>query len=505
MASFRIGDGKGPDFGGLPGAGATVNLSSGSSRNLPIYFAPAPSGDATGATDPTPLNAILSYCNLHGGILVLGAGTYFVNTPLVVGQNTCVMGTGPETAVRAVGNVFCFSFNTGLNSRVTNLWVDAAAQQTSTAGAFDYTNALAYINVDNIWVGNNLFYTFNLRPNGGALGHYFIDKVHFRAVKSHSRAFIIGDGVNLITDVSIENVMGSAFSSTDMTTWMLVNNNVDTLKCHNVNFFQGGGIAIGVNATGSVTGAEFSHCLMDTAAAIGVQITKCRGMTWDHCTVQTSGTVGMQIGANVLGFEANGGVVQNNANDGIDILNGAVHTSLNAMQISDNNTSAGAFGAGVSLGSTLTDWSITNCTIGNFLLGNNNQKYGILGGAGAADRGVIVGNRFPGNLTAAYQLTNITGQNIEVRGNMPEVINTVASAATVTLPPGEIVGVSGTTGITSITAGYVGRQVILRFSNIVTVTSGSNLILNGNYTSAANGTLKLFCDGVNWYEVARTV
>jgi hypothetical protein len=69
----------------------------------------------------------------------------------------------------------------------------------------------------------------------------------------------------------------------------------------------------------------------------------------------------------------------------------------------------------------------------------------------------------------------------------------------------DIVPISGTTGITSISAvGQIGRTVNLQFADALTVTDGSNLVLNGNFTTAANATLTLTCDGTNWYEVARS-
>jgi hypothetical protein len=85
-------------------------------------------------------------------------------------------------------------------------------------------------------------------------------------------------------------------------------------------------------------------------------------------------------------------------------------------------------------------------------------------------------------------------------------IGAVASAGTLAIPVGaRVVTVSGTTGITSITAtGHTGRTVTLVFAGILTVTDGSNLRLNGDFTTSADDTLTLVCDGTNWYEVARS-
>jgi hypothetical protein len=89
---------------------------------------------------------------------------------------------------------------------------------------------------------------------------------------------------------------------------------------------------------------------------------------------------------------------------------------------------------------------------------------------------------------------------------MRNTIITVASAASIVLPQdSDIVAISGTTGITSISAtGQTGRTVSLQFADVVTVTDGSNLKLAGNFTTSADDTLTLTCDGTNWYEVARS-
>lgn len=88
----------------------------------------------------------------------------------------------------------------------------------------------------------------------------------------------------------------------------------------------------------------------------------------------------------------------------------------------------------------------------------------------------------------------------------PPAAPTVASASTIAIPLGQrVVNISGTTGITSITAtGHNGAVVTLIFASTPTVTDGSNLKLNGNFVATADDTLTVACDGTNWYEVARS-
>lgn len=88
---------------------------------------------------------------------------------------------------------------------------------------------------------------------------------------------------------------------------------------------------------------------------------------------------------------------------------------------------------------------------------------------------------------------------------------TVPSAATI-IASGNIFHVSGTTGITSISANTpFGGPVIpgtvstLIFDGVLTVTNGSNLKLNGNYTTAINSSLTVVYDGTNWVETSRSI
>ena len=82
---------------------------------------------------------------------------------------------------------------------------------------------------------------------------------------------------------------------------------------------------------------------------------------------------------------------------------------------------------------------------------------------------------------------------------------TVASAATVTLTEiTDLIVISGTTNITSITASYAQRTVVLRFADPLTVVNGNNLILAGDFVTSNLDTLTLMCDGTDWYELSRS-
>jgi hypothetical protein len=89
----------------------------------------------------------------------------------------------------------------------------------------------------------------------------------------------------------------------------------------------------------------------------------------------------------------------------------------------------------------------------------------------------------------------------------PPVLNpTVAAGDTIAIPAGSTMAtITGTATINSIVAGAVEQRVTLLFKASVTVTDGSNLNLAGSFAATADDTLTLVCDGVAWFETARSV
>ena len=79
----------------------------------------------------------------------------------------------------------------------------------------------------------------------------------------------------------------------------------------------------------------------------------------------------------------------------------------------------------------------------------------------------------------------------------------IASAATIAVTH-PFHDVTGTVTITSITAQSAGFVVTLQFDGVLTFTDGSNLKIGGNFTTAAESTITLVCDGTNWYELSRS-
>lgn len=130
--------------------------------------------------------------------------------------------------------------------------------------------------------------------------------------------------------------------------------------------------------------------------------------------------------------------------------------------------------------------------------GNGGSGIRLIGTCSNIDAG---GSVLSGNTSVA-----LAGTGYRNTRNVRGALQTVTAAASLTLPAQRpMVQVNGTTGITSITATWDGDTVVLRFTNTVTVTDGSNLKLNGNLSAGGGTTLSLVCDGTNWLEVARSV
>lgn len=83
---------------------------------------------------------------------------------------------------------------------------------------------------------------------------------------------------------------------------------------------------------------------------------------------------------------------------------------------------------------------------------------------------------------------------------------TVASAATIAIPNlAQVVTVTGTTNITSVTATFAGHRATLIFQGVLNFTDGSNLKLASTMATTADDTITIACDGTNWFEVGRSV
>lgn len=170
----------------------------------------------------------------------------------------------------------------------------------------------------------------------------------------------------------------------------------------------------------------------------------------------------------------------------------------------NNNRLGAKSGDGIHLHTALDNVIIGNRC--NDTQSTKTQAYGIEEESAASnDRNLFMGNNLRDNNDGSLI---VSGTNSVAVNNITSASLDIASAATITLGPhSDYFNITGTTTITSVTASYAGRRVTLKFAGALTFTDGSNLILNtaaGNFSTSADDTISLVCDGTNWYELARS-
>lgn len=193
------------------------------------------------------------------------------------------------------------------------------------------------------------------------------------------------------------------------------------------------------------------------------------------------------------------------------LLQNGDQISINGGMYSNNGSSGGANDCGIE--SVNTQANATHTIYSAQVIGLGGiQDTGII--CSLTDNGSNTGQTVIGgdtislyNNTASYSFSGrvdriFTSTTIPASRNL----QTVASAATITLPPsaaGRSVLISGTTNITSITAaGFAGLTYTLIFQNSLTVSDAGNLKLAANFNATADDTLTITCDGTNWYQVS---
>ena len=193
--------------------------------------------------------------------------------------------------------------------------------------------------------------------------------------------------------------------------------------------------------------------------------------------------------------------------------------TISNSQFTNIRTEAGAGVALINISDYFRSTSIIN---NSFLYVNSTPAQRAIALSGTSRDTTIVGNIFE-NLTAGAGVNSTAiwagtaGAGFKAADNtcvnfgacVFDASVSVTAASTITLPWGRVaVDITGATAINTINACDAtnnSQQVILRFYGVSTVNDGSNLKLNGNFTSAAFSTLTLACDGTQWLEMGRSV
>lgn len=137
----------------------------------------------------------------------------------------------------------------------------------------------------------------------------------------------------------------------------------------------------------------------------------------------------------------------------------------------------------------------------------------------ATSRVLIDRNRFydmsgrPVLINAATSLVTITDSNdygnfalpITNGSTQSMTPRTLVSAEPLVVPPtGSFFVVTGNTSFSKLNGGWTNRQIILKFSGVLTVSDGASMKLAGNFVTSADDTLTLIHDGTTWVELSRS-
>lgn len=199
------------------------------------------------------------------------------------------------------------------------------------------------------------------------------------------------------------------------------------------------------------------------------------------------------------------------------VIEAPTSTAFNKIAVTGNNMlNANRLNAAGTFYNISADDTRLSLVVSGNVISNANDSTVTNFNIASARNLVVTGNTCLDNASTPIVVGTISTRNLisnnawegVVGGTYTSMASTaVASAATLTLPATDqpVFVVTGTTGITTITPSWRDRVVTLRFNGSLTVTDGSNLVLSGNFTTAANDTLTLTCDGTNWYEIGRSV
>lgn len=184
---------------------------------------------------------------------------------------------------------------------------------------------------------------------------------------------------------------------------------------------------------------------------------------------------------------------------GIYIQNSTADRSIVSNNICKNgNNEESGIRAGIHLA------NIDNCVVTNNICyddqGSATQDYGIYT-SGTSTGNIIRNNQLSGNKTGTVSLVgaNYTDETVGI-------ITFTSTDATPTVGGGSVFITAGTTTITDFDDGYTGKIITVIAASSITITDGTNILLNSsaNWAMTDTDTLTLLqkADG-KWYEMGR--
>lgn len=384
---------------------------------LSALFAAVVSATAT-IGDAAALQARIDACGIAGCAITIEPGEYTFDRTVTVPTRVDLRGAGPSTVVH-VGGDFCGFAFTGALSAIRSLSIDAVTAQDFGCG-IDYTSAQTNIAVSDLTFGHYLETGLKITPAVDNVGIYTVRNVRWNGVLGSGTAIRIGDGLHHISDVLVDGLSGTASAPSDMAVWVDVAPNTDTIDLARLTLIKGGaGVRVGVGASGAaaVTGFTLHDSpAIESMTAYGVLVQSANNVRIKNISVaQSQGGIG--IGAGVRGLLLTGSTLHYNKGDGVTMWAGASGATISDNLIADNNIAASYWGFGVSIGSGVSDFTVSNNRIGNGLVwGGGQQRYCVFLASGPSNRYSITGNACVGH-TAGTIVDGGTGTKKVVTGN----------------------------------------------------------------------------------------
>ena len=253
-----------------------------------------------------------------------------------------------------------------------------------------------------------------------------------------------------------------------------------------------------------------NHCYGN--AQHGIEVWQCDGVSVvaNNCYDNLKGMI-FETSTN---FSVVANVAYANETHGILVSSSATYGGSQHGTLANNiciNNGQDAAGDGITIIGLTGDTTDYIDLIGNRCSdtqGTATQRYGISIGGDYTDYCKIIGNTCVGNDTANYHRFAAGNANGLVRDNEFGESVDVASVGggTTALPDnGEYFNITGTNNITTLTASWIGRRVVLKFAGILTFTDGGNLKLAGDFVTTADDVISLVSDGTYWIEESRSV
>lgn len=447
---------------------------------------------ASAATNTTAINAAIA---AGSGVVLLGPGTYNANA-LTPASNVRLVGAGIEaTTLRFnITTGTCMNFTDVSFAGVSDMTVTFSAQKTAGAVFLLHVSAGSCIrnSFRRLRIGSP-FKGWDLQTCAKTILED-VEMVDTNAAWTQDSLVHLS---GTATDVTLKDLTVSSTATFNNAVIYSTGASVDTVQGDNWNVVATGGV--GLKITGG-NWYEFDRISLECGTTKNaVEISGGKGATLMN--VHLLGFKGALLSGGI-GTQILGGEVLQCQQGGINVT-GGTHTTIADLNISDISEAASGSHDGILVNASVTDVTIVDNTIGRFLLNTSTPNYGINFGGGATDEIVVRNNRVT-HFTSNSMNLNGSGGSWSVGGNVPEQIPTVASAAAIqVIAPFSFV--SGTTTITSITAGSAGREITLKFTGALTFTDGAGLVLAGNFVTTADDSISLVSDGTNWVEKSRSV